>query len=124
MRVGLRWPHGPFQVTCVLVAVLPTVALSPQFGFAGCGGARLRPDSSNLGSLSERFNANAIAMVLDHLNATHLTVFFDLSAVLDDGDKSRAAGDRRERSISKFATPASSRVSSQHNAVIPTTFRQ
>ena len=89
MRVGLRWPHGPFQVTCVLVAVLPTVALSPQFGFAGCGGAWLRPDSSNLSSPSEHLNTNAIAMVSDNPNATYLTICFDLSAMLDNADNFR-----------------------------------
>jgi hypothetical protein len=27
----LRWLHGPFQVLCVLVAVLPTASLSLRF---------------------------------------------------------------------------------------------
>jgi hypothetical protein len=39
MRGDLRWPNRPFQVTCVLVAVLPTAALSLLVGVAGPVGA-------------------------------------------------------------------------------------
>jgi hypothetical protein len=36
---GLRWPFRPFQVTCVLVALLPTAAFSRQCFFIA-GGTR------------------------------------------------------------------------------------
>lgn len=39
MRGDLRWPNRPFQVTCVLVAVLLTAALSLLVGVAGPVGA-------------------------------------------------------------------------------------
>ena len=87
MRAGLRWPHGPFQVI-LSAAVLLTLAFSLQFGFAGCGGAWLRPDSCNLGS-REHLNTNAIAMVSGNPNATYLTICFDLSAMLENGDNFR-----------------------------------
>jgi TRAP transporter TAXI family solute receptor len=47
------------------------------------------PDKYNLGSLGERINANTIAIASGNLNATYLTIAYDLSAVLDDGDNFR-----------------------------------
>ncbi len=85
----MRWPHGPFQVSCVLVAVLLTAAFSLQVGFAGHAGARPVPDKPNLGTLGERLNANTIAIVAGNPNATYLTIAYDLSDVLDDGDNFR-----------------------------------
>jgi TRAP transporter TAXI family solute receptor len=75
MRGVLRWPHRPFQVLCVLVGILLTAALSLQSVFAG--------------SLGERLNTNTIAIVSGNPNATYLTIAYDLSAVLDDGDNFR-----------------------------------
>jgi TRAP transporter TAXI family solute receptor len=89
MRGGLRWPHGPYQVLCVLVAVLLSAAFTLQFGFAERAGAKPIPDKPNLGSLGERLNANTIAIVSGNPNATYLTIAYDLSAVLDDGDNIR-----------------------------------
>jgi TRAP transporter TAXI family solute receptor len=47
------------------------------------------PDKPNLGTLGERINANTIAIVSGNLNATYLSIAYDLSAVLDDGDNFR-----------------------------------
>jgi TRAP transporter TAXI family solute receptor len=47
------------------------------------------PDKPNLGPLGERINANTIAIVAGNPNATYLSVAYDLSAVLDDGEKLR-----------------------------------
>jgi TRAP transporter TAXI family solute receptor len=47
------------------------------------------PDKPNLGSIGERINANTIAIVSGNLNATYLSIAYDLSAVLDDGDNFR-----------------------------------
>jgi hypothetical protein len=52
MRGGLRWLYRPFQVLCVLVAVLLTAAFSLSATFAGhAGGNAPIPDKPNLGSL-------------------------------------------------------------------------
>jgi TRAP transporter TAXI family solute receptor len=75
MRGVLRWPHSPFQVLCVLVGMLLTAGLSLQSVFAA--------------SLGERLNTNTIAIVSGNPNATYLTIAYDLSAVLDDGDNFR-----------------------------------
>jgi uncharacterized protein len=89
MRGGLRWPHRPFQVMCVLAAVLLTAGFSQQSGFAGHPGARPIPDKPNLGTLGERLNGNTIAIVSGNPNATYLTIAYDMSDVLDDGDNFR-----------------------------------
>lgn len=90
MRGGLRWLYRPFQVLCVLVAVLLTAAFSLSAVFAGqTGGNAPIPDKPNLGSLGERLNTNTIALISGNPNATYLTIAYDLSDVLDDGDNFR-----------------------------------
>ena len=90
MRGGLRWLTRPFQVICVLVAVLLTAAFSLHSSFAGHSGANAPiPDKPGLGSLGERLNANTVALVSGNPNATYLTIAYDLSDVLDDGDNFR-----------------------------------
>jgi TRAP transporter TAXI family solute receptor len=89
---GLRWPYRPFQVICVLVAVLVAAAFSLQAVYAAYAahpGARPLPDKPNLGTLGERLNANTIAIVSGNPNATYLTIAYDMSDVLDDGDNFR-----------------------------------
>jgi TRAP transporter TAXI family solute receptor len=91
---SLRRPFfGLFQVFCVLA----TVGLATGFSISpsdaqrsrGSSGGLPLPDKPNLGSLGERINANTIAIVSGNLNATYLTIAYDLSAVLDDGDNFR-----------------------------------
>jgi len=89
MRGGVRRPQRPIQVLCVLAAVVLTAAMSLQFGFTERAGARPIPDKPNLGSLGERLNANTIAIIAGNPNATYLTIAYDLSDVLDDGDNFR-----------------------------------
>ena len=89
MRGGLRWPCRPFQVICVLVAVLLTAGFSQESGLAAHPGARPIPDKAGLGSLGERLNTNTVAIVAGNPNATYLTVAYDMSDVLDDGDNFR-----------------------------------
>ena len=47
------------------------------------------PNKPELGSAGERLNANTIAIVSGNLNATYLSIAYDLSAVLDNGDEFR-----------------------------------
>ncbi len=86
---GLRRPHRPLQVICVLVAVMLTAAFSLQFGFAARAGVRPMPDKPNLGTLGEQLNANTISIVSGNPNATYLSIAYDMSDVLDDGDNFR-----------------------------------
>lgn len=48
-----------------------------------------RGEESRLQHLRDRTNENTIAIVSGNLNATYLTIAYDLSAVLDDGDDFR-----------------------------------
>jgi TRAP transporter TAXI family solute receptor len=47
------------------------------------------PNKPELGTAGERLNANTIAIVSGNLNATYLSIAYDLSAVLDDGEEFR-----------------------------------
>ncbi|MGH6770868.1 MAG: TAXI family TRAP transporter solute-binding subunit [Xanthobacteraceae bacterium] len=47
------------------------------------------PDKPELGSLGAQINANTIAIVSGNINAAWLTIAYDLSAVLDDGNDFR-----------------------------------
>src|SRR5256714_10184633 len=90
---GLRRPFGPFQVICVLVAAVLAAAFSSSITHAqqrGPGpGSRPIPDKPNLGALGDRINSNTIAVVSGNINATYLTIAYDMSAVLDDADDFR-----------------------------------
>jgi uncharacterized protein len=90
MGGGLRRPLRPLQVICVLVAACFVVAfsISPTVAQSGRGYLPV-PNKPNLGTIGERINANTIAIVSGNLNATYLTIAYDLSAVLDDGDNFR-----------------------------------
>lgn len=70
----MRRSRRPFQVSCVLVAVLLAAALSLHFVSAERAGGRPVPDKPNPGSLGERLNANAIAIVYGNRNATNLNI--------------------------------------------------
>lgn len=87
MRGGLRRPERPFQVLCVLVAIALTAAASLQLVHAESDGSRLT--KSDFDSLGERSNTNTIAIVAGNPNGTYLTIAYDLSDVLDDGDNFR-----------------------------------
>ena len=47
------------------------------------------PNKPQLGSVGERINSNTIAIVSGNPNATYMTIAYDMSAVLDDGDEFR-----------------------------------
>jgi hypothetical protein len=76
-------------VTCVLVAVLLTAAFSLKPSFAERSGRQTTPDRPNLGILGERRNADTIAIISGSPIATYLTIAYDLSDVVDDGDNFR-----------------------------------
>ena len=87
MGGGSRRSIVPSKRHAVLIAVVLTAAF--QFALAGGLGAGPVPDKANLGSLGERLNINTVAIVSGNPNGTYLTIAYDLSAVLDDGDNFR-----------------------------------
>jgi hypothetical protein len=69
MRGGLRWPSRPFQVTCVLVASVPTAAFSPRAGFTAR--AALSRDQRRPGNPGERRPARGRASASGCRNSLH-----------------------------------------------------
>ena len=47
------------------------------------------PNKPQLGTVGERINANTIAVISGNPNATYMSIAYDMSAVLDDGDEFR-----------------------------------
>ena len=89
----LRRPKWPLTLYCVLAAVALSAAVS--ISPSGAQGQRARPglvpipDKPHLGTLGERINTNTIAIVSGNINAAWLTIAYDLSAVLDNGNDFR-----------------------------------
>jgi TRAP transporter TAXI family solute receptor len=82
---------GPFQVTCVLAAAAFAAAFSISTAFAQQvrGGNQPLRDKPSLGNIGERINSNTISIVSGNINATYLSIAYDMSAVLDNGDEFR-----------------------------------
>jgi TRAP transporter TAXI family solute receptor len=73
----------------VAVAAVLAAAFSTSAHAQNGAGSRPIPDKPNLGPLGDRINSNTISIVSGNINATYLTIAYDLSAVLDDGDNFR-----------------------------------
>ncbi len=71
-------------VLAVAISVLPSYAQKHHVD----GNAPI-PDKADLGSIGAQINANTIAIVSGNINAAWLTLAYDLSAVLDDGNNFR-----------------------------------
>src|SRR5678815_17368 len=87
MRHRRRPRSRPATAFCIFVAVLCAALVTPAFA-QNRSGAPL-PNKPQLGTLGERINANTIAVISGNLNATYVTIAYDMSAVLDDGDDFR-----------------------------------
>ena len=96
MRAYLRLPaslrlESYKYLSILLVAAIVAISVSPVFAqrkHVVDGNAPI-PDKPDLGSLGARINANTIAIVSGNINAAWLTLAYDLSAVLDDGNDFR-----------------------------------
>jgi hypothetical protein len=104
MRGGLPRPNRPLQVHCVWAVVLLVAAVSLQFGPYERVSVRPMPDKRNLGTLDERLNTNTISIISGNPNGTYLSIAYDLSTVLDDGDIGRRGSGNDGGSDSSFAT--------------------
>ena len=82
-----RRPHArPWESFCLFLIALCVALATPAN--AQRNGAPL-PNKPQLGSVGERINSNTIAIVSGNPNATYMTIAYDMSAVLDDGDEFR-----------------------------------
>ncbi len=85
--VGGGRPHArPWKSFCLFAAF---AALLAQPALAQHRSGPPLPNKPQLGSLGERINSNTIAVISGNLNATYVTIAYDMSAVLDDGDDFR-----------------------------------
>src|SRR5882757_3151571 len=77
-------------ICCFLGVVLGALCAIPgQPALAQHRSGAPMPNKPQLGSVGERINSNTIAIISGNLNATYVTIAYDLSAVLDDGDEFR-----------------------------------
>jgi uncharacterized protein len=72
---------------CVAVFLASLLAAGPAISQNRTGAPV--PNKPDLGTLGERINANTIAVVSGNVNGTYLSIAYDLSAVLDNGDEFR-----------------------------------
>ncbi len=86
---GLRRPFRPWIAVAFFSALVAFVSSDPAFSQSRVRSGAPLPNKPELGSAGERLNANTIAIVSGNLNATYLSIAYDLSAVLDDGDEFR-----------------------------------
>jgi hypothetical protein len=85
MRGGLRWPYRPFQVTCVLVAVLLAAAFSLALSLAEYAEDQPNLSTLNREGLGERLNAKTIAIIFGNPKAISLkTASLTVACALSD----------------------------------------
>jgi TRAP transporter TAXI family solute receptor len=84
----LRYAAKPWKIACLAAAVLcAALAIADQ---ASAERARRRvSEADTIGGIGERINSNTVYVVSGNLNGTYLSIAYDLSAVLDDGDELR-----------------------------------
>jgi TRAP transporter TAXI family solute receptor len=86
---GLRGPFRPWITVAFFSALVVFVSSDPVLSQSRSRSGAPMPNKPELGSAGERLNSNTIAIVSGNLNATYLSIAYDLSAVLDDGDEFR-----------------------------------
>jgi TRAP transporter TAXI family solute receptor len=87
MSGGGRPVFRPWNFVCFFLALAIT-SFANQASAQRAGAAPV-PNKPQLGALGERINSNTIAIVSGNPNATYMTIAYDMSAVLDDGDEFR-----------------------------------
>lgn len=76
------------QTFAFFLAAVAAVTLTTQTASAQRNGAPM-PNKPALGTLGERINSNTIAVISGNPNATYMSIAYDMSAVLDNGDDFR-----------------------------------
>jgi uncharacterized protein len=84
---ALRRPFRPWISLAFFAGLVALAASDAAFAQSRTGAPV--PNKPELGSAGERLNANTIAIVSGNLNATYLSIAYDLSAVLDNGEEFR-----------------------------------
>jgi TRAP transporter TAXI family solute receptor len=85
---GQSRPRAAFALVAFLAALFTALLIADPAAAQRRTGAPL-PNKPDLGPLGESLNSNTIAIVSGNTNTTYLSIAYDLSAVLDDGDEFR-----------------------------------
>ena len=86
MGGGGRPVFRPWKSVCFFLAALSVASFSEAQAQRSGGPI---PNKPQLGALGERINANTISIISGNPNATYMSIAYDMSAVLDEGDDFR-----------------------------------
>jgi len=78
---------NPRILFLALIVAIFTISLIPDS--ASAQQRRRKADGSSVDSIGTSINSNTISVVSGNLNGTYISIAYDLSAVLDDGDNLR-----------------------------------
>jgi len=86
MGGGGRPVLRPWKSVCLFLAALSVATFSQAQAQRTAAPV---PNKPQLGALGERINANTISIISGNPNATYMSIAYDMSAVLDEGDDFR-----------------------------------
>jgi TRAP transporter TAXI family solute receptor len=88
MGGGGRPVFRPWDLVCLFLGLSVALASAPVLAQTQRAGGPV-PNKPQLGQLGERINSNTLAVISGNPNATYMSIAYDMSAVLDDGDEFR-----------------------------------
>src|SRR3954447_5867506 len=74
----------PWKLVCLFLAFALSIFANQASAQRAANGPV--PNKPQLGAVGERINSNTIAIISGNPNATYMSIAYDMSAVLDDGD--------------------------------------
>src|SRR3954454_10841695 len=77
----------PWKLVCLFLAFALSIFANQASAQRAANGPV--PNKPQLGAVGERINSNTIAIISGNPNATYMSIAYDMSAVLDDGDEFR-----------------------------------
>src|SRR3954462_8723748 len=87
MSGGGRLVFRPWKLVCLFLAFALSIFANQASAQRAANGPV--PNKPQLGAVGERINSNTIAIISGNPNATYMSIAYDMSAVLDDGDEFR-----------------------------------
>src|SRR6478735_11328454 len=88
MGGGGRPACRPRVFVCLFLGLIGALASAPVLAQTQRAGGPV-PNKPQLGAVGERINSNTLAVISGNPNATYMSIAYDMSAVLDDGDEFR-----------------------------------
>src|SRR6478735_6156575 len=88
MGGGGRPACRPRVFVCLFLGLIGALASAPVLAQTQRAGGPV-PNKPQLGAVGERINSNTLAVISGNPNATYMSIAYDMSVVLDDGDEFR-----------------------------------